>query len=83
MTEAERLSSFASVPAELAELVVGSAIRADVPLRLLRSGSRARRLIHVRRSIIREARSRGFACWAIGRALNRDHSTILHHERSQ
>ena len=77
MTEADRLSLHANVPHDLAELVVMGAERIGVPLSKLRSDCRDRPLAYGRFWVARKAREAGHSFPAIGRALNRDHSTIL------
>jgi chromosomal replication initiation ATPase DnaA len=85
MTEAERLSCFADVPLELAELVVSRAEQNQVDLRTLRRSDRTPAVVPVRHAIAQEARAhRGiggapvFSFWQIGRALNRDHTSIIY-----
>lgn len=80
-SDADRLSEFAEVPQTLAELVVEMAAERAVDLKALRSDSRLLELIEVRHDIAIEARKLGYSLPAIGRALNRDHTTILHHVR--
>lgn len=78
MTDTDRLAIHADVPPDLAALVVLGANRADVTLRTLRSSSRLPWLVRERRRVAVEARSHNFSWWQIGRALNRDHSTVIH-----
>lgn len=78
MSEAQRISQFASVPLGLAEMVVDRALQANCPLKLLRSECFQRDIVHIRWAIAREAHEAGFSYAAIGRALNRDHTTIMH-----
>lgn len=79
MTDADRISTWADVPHELAELVVMSALRADLPVRLLRSDDRHQHLVEIRRQVAIEARSLGYSFPVIGRAMNRDHSSVMHY----
>lgn len=50
-----------------------------VPVRELRSRSRLPHQVEARKAFINRASEAGFGCWSIGRALNRDHTTVLHH----
>jgi chromosomal replication initiation ATPase DnaA len=77
MTEADRLAEFASIPHELAEIVVLEATRRDIRLSDLRGEKRATPLVLARRAIIRTAYPK-YGSPLIGRALNRDHSTVLY-----
>lgn len=83
VTEADRLARNADIPLELAQLVVVAANQADMPLRNLRSARQHRELVQVRRTVVLAARHRNppFSYWQIGRALNRDHSTVIWAER--
>jgi chromosomal replication initiation ATPase DnaA len=88
MTEADRIAEFANVNHELAELVVIGATRGGSSVKALRGPSQTRDLVELRRWIIARARARVdfdgrplFSFPAIGRALNRDHTTIMHHDR--
>ena len=87
MTEAERLAHCADIPRMLADIVVMGALKHDIPIRLLRSNRRTPDLIQARWQIAAAARSikakvgaypHRFSLTQIGRALNRDHTTILH-----
>ena len=78
MTEADRLSAFASVPHGLAELVVLVCNQVGRSLRSIRADGQHRDGARIRRQIALEARWQGYSYPAIGRALNRDHSTIMH-----
>jgi chromosomal replication initiation ATPase DnaA len=78
MTDAERLQQWADVPRELAEIVVAYAGKYGFTVKELRGPSRKADRVWVRRSIAKIAR-RGltpFSYWQIGRALNRDNSTV-------
>lgn len=81
MTDTERLAHNASVPADLAALVVLAANRLGVSTETFRGANQTRRFFHERCRIAVIARDHGFRYWAIGRALNRDHSTVMHAER--
>lgn len=78
MTETERLAHDANVPSDLAALVVLEANRAAVSLREFRSNGRPKRLMTHKQRVVLVARQHGFSWWQIGRALNRDHSTVIH-----
>ena len=89
MRAAERISAFADVDLELAELVVRAAQVHHVPVNVLR-GDSAKKAKHarVRRWVVVRARADHgpagdprWSWWEIGRALNRDHSTVIHHYR--
>jgi len=81
MTPAERLAADAGIPRRLAALVVDGAERAGVSLRSFRADDRRPHLILERNRVIVIARDRGHSLPQIGKALSRDHSTILHAER--
>ena len=77
MTEAERLSRFADIPLYLAQLVVMRVNATGYSLKFVRSGKRWDNLVDIRQSIAAEAREHEFSYPQIGRALNRDHTTII------
>lgn len=77
MTETDRLQEWADVPRGLAEIVVIQANKYGFTLSQLRGPSRERGRLSARRSIARLARGEGFSFPQIGRALNRDHSTVM------
>jgi chromosomal replication initiation ATPase DnaA len=83
MTDADRISQFANVPHDLAELVVMGANRIGSSLKWFRSDRRFEELVAGRAWVAREARQRGHSFPAIGRALNRDHSSIIHLVRTR
>jgi hypothetical protein len=76
---AQRLCAFANVPLPLAQYVVDIADNRGIMLSELRSESRKRSLVEIRVGISRMARANGYCFEAIGRALNRDHTTIVYH----
>lgn len=78
MDDVARLEKWACVPRELAELVVIYAGKYGIPVKQLRGPSRVADKVWIRRSITKIARRRKppFSFWQIGRALNRDSSTI-------
>ena len=78
MTVADKLERWADVPRDLAELVVSYADDERLAVSTLRSASRRSRLVKARQHVAAEARRRGYTFWQIARALNRDHSTIVH-----
>ena len=78
MTEADRLQQFANVPRGLAELVTIEAERAGFTIKQLRSNNTERQRVETRRRVAAMARLKGFSFPQIGRALNRDHSTIIY-----
>lgn len=49
----------------------------SVSVGALKGSSRVQHLVDARFEVIRHARTKGFSMPAIGRALNRDHTTIL------
>lgn len=75
-TEAGQLAWKADVPYELAQLVVMRANQSGITTKRLRHHCREQWLVEIRRSIAAEARAR-FSLPQIGRALNRDHSTVI------
>lgn len=78
MTDADRISEWAEVPHELAELVVMRANQRGLRLAVLRSSLRISELVTARRAISKEAREMGYSYPVIGRALCRDHTSIMH-----
>lgn len=76
--EAQRICAYANVPLDLAQLVVETSHRHNISVKTLRSDSRLRHLFECRAEIACEARKRGYGTPTIGRALNRDHSTVFH-----
>lgn len=80
MRAAERISAYAGVDLELAELVVLGAKVHHVAVDQLRSNLKHDCFVRVRRWVAVRARPR-WSWWQIGRALNRDHSTIIFHHR--
>jgi hypothetical protein len=77
-TQADRISEWADVPQRLAELVVEGCAAANLDVRAVRSASRHQELVECRWRIAAQARIMGYSYPAIGRALNRDHTTIMH-----
>lgn len=78
MTDTERLAHDAGVPADLAALVVLAANRLGISVREFRRDGRPARFVRERWNVAVAARAHGFSYPVIGRALNRDHSTIIH-----
>lgn len=79
MTEADRIADNANVPHGLAELVVIYAEKHGRTVRQVRGECRDRDLVWIRKMISREARRnrpRRYSFPQIGRALNRDHTTV-------
>jgi chromosomal replication initiation ATPase DnaA len=76
MTEADRLSEYANVPHELAEIVVIHCNRADIGVKSLRAPDKRFCMVQIRKAIAVDARARGYSLPKIGRALNRDHTSI-------
>lgn len=75
----DQLREWANIPTGLARLLCTFAEQEEVSVRKLRGESRVAALVRKRREFARLADDCGFAAASIGRALNRDHSTILHH----
>jgi hypothetical protein len=80
MNQAQRISAFADVDIELAELVVRGAQVHRVSVKCLRGDLKHQEFVRARRWIVVKARPR-WSWWQLGRALNRDHSTLIHHFR--
>lgn len=87
MTRADRISTYGCVPHYLAELLVIVANAHNITLAELRGPSRKKHLVRARREFcamaraIRDERFQGhyrFSLPQIGRALNRDHTTVIH-----
>jgi hypothetical protein len=85
LCDTTRLCMHADVPPLLAALVVLAAWRLGVPVAEFRADEsgrgRLKRFCAERRHVSVLGRELGFSFPAIGRALNRDHSTIIHHVR--
>lgn len=93
MTEAERslealrIARHARVALRLAHLVVSSADEAGFSVRLFRSQRQSRPLVAARKACMVAARdlpaparrSGHYSYPEIGRAVNRDHATVIHH----
>lgn len=80
---AKSISAWANVPLELAQIVVSmNRHRGYCDLKQLRSSCRDTDTVKIRWQIAVEARKRGYSYPAIGRALNRDHTSILHAVRT-
>lgn len=79
MTDVDRLQEWADVPRGLAEIVVIEANKYGFTLAQLRSPSREAQRVWLRKNIARIARQHRppFSFPQIGRALNRDHSTVM------
>lgn len=79
MTQADRISQWANVPLPLALLVVNmNHSRRRCSLKRLRSACREAPVFKVRQAIAKAAVREGYSYSEIGRALNRDHSTIMY-----
>jgi hypothetical protein len=74
----DRLSMWANVPHELAEFVVQTAKHFNIGVKTLRSSSKTDELVKCRQRIAVIARKSGYSYPVIGRALNRDHTTICY-----
>jgi len=61
----------------LREIVQRVARTAGVPVDELRGPSKEKHLVRLRRIAMAEARKAGYSLPAIGRELNRDHTTVL------
>lgn len=77
-TEADRISEYAQVPQELAELVVNLSKQHSFPVAAVRGHRRPTDLVQCRWAIAQAARRLGYPYAAIGRALNRDHTSIIY-----
>lgn len=75
---AKQLAAWADVPDDLAKITVSGAKRYGLPLCAIRGDCRKRNLVVCRWYIAGRARKAGFSFPQIGRALNRDHSTIVY-----
>jgi hypothetical protein len=76
MNDIDRIAAFANVPRELAELVVIAATRSGSSIGWFRGERRFSELVDGRAWVAREARARGYNFCVIGRALNRDPSSV-------
>lgn len=77
-SEADHLSELADVPDRLAEIVVGIGKSHKLSYHSLRGRGRMPDVVRCRKEICTVARSMGFSLMAIGRAINRDHTTVIH-----
>lgn len=59
------------------EILTEIAQRTGVPVELILSRSREQRVVAARRRVIWELHERGWSSVAIGRAIGRDHVTVL------
>lgn len=75
---ANQLAAWADVPAKLATLTAMGASKYGFPLDVLRGECRKRPIVRCRCWIARRARLEGFSFPQIGRALNRDHTSVIH-----
>lgn len=78
MSEIVSLSQRANIPLRLAGIVAFRATCAGIGLKTLRSCDRSKHLVRLRQRIAYEARQSGFSLWQIGRAINRDHNTVMY-----
>jgi Helix-turn-helix domain len=62
----------------LLDLIDDRALISGVPVEEVIGRSHESRLVNIRRDVAKEARKRGYSLQAIGRALNRHHTTIIH-----
>lgn len=79
MSDVDHLQEWADIPRELAEIVVIEANKHGLTLKQLRSPSVEAHRYSARKKIALKARSRPtpFSFPQIGRAINRDHSTVI------
>lgn len=77
-TNAPNIASYADVPIGLATMVVLICTENRVWVGDARSNRKTDRLVAVRQIIATQARAAGYSYPTIGRALNRDHSTIMY-----
>lgn len=75
--EINHLRRFADVPAALASLTVRLCHAQGYDLATIRRDGRMHDHVRVRWLIAKQARAKGFSYPQIGRALNRDHTTII------
>ena len=76
---AKDLLQWARIPEGLADLLCRYSATRYVSIRKLRGSAREAYLVEARREFAALASEHGFSASAIGRALDRDHTTILHH----
>jgi chromosomal replication initiation ATPase DnaA len=67
------------VPDELRALLVAIANLHGITAQAMRGRGRKPYLVDARRDFCRAASSRGYTTPAIARAIDRDHTTVLHH----
>lgn len=77
MTDADRIAAYANVPHGLAEIVVMTANRLGYPVKSVRREGQTAPVVAARRVIAHKARAEGYSYPQIGRALNRDHTTVM------
>lgn len=68
----------AKVPLDLVAIIGVASVRFGASIPAIRGESRARDIVDVRRAIVLEAQRAGFNWTTIGRALNRDRTTVMH-----
>ena len=81
-TDVDRIAAFACVPDELAGIVVQTAREHGFQTSQVRGESRSKDLVTCRKHICISAHELGYPYTTIGRALNRDHTTVMHAVKS-
>jgi hypothetical protein len=76
--EAQRICGFANVPMPLAQLVVDVCDKHKLSVKSVRSQSRLGDHLKCRLEIAFTARQWGYSLPVIGRAISRDHTTVIH-----
>lgn len=77
-TSPELLASVSNAALPICELIFAVAGNDKAIVAQIRAGSTAERLCRMRQAVIWTAKQRGFSFHKIARALNRDHSTVMH-----
>ena len=72
------LAAVATAEIGICELIFSAAGHDKGTVAAIRSGSTVERLCRMRQAVIWVAKERGYSFHKIARALNRDHSTIMH-----
>lgn len=72
------LASVSNSPVEICEIIFAVAGDDQAVVAEIRLDSQVERLLRMRQAIIWTAKARGYSFHKIARAINRDHSTVMH-----
>lgn len=77
-TSPQLLATLSNSPVEICELIFVAAGHDKDVVAEIRLDSQVERLLRMRQAIIWTAKARGYSFHKIARAINRDHSTVMH-----